>query len=60
MIILLCKGSAKVYKTLQQERETHLCLCKTRIGLTESQRKGIPRVADILREAKWTSKFTEY
>jgi hypothetical protein len=52
VIVLLCKGSAKVYKTLQQEQETHLYLCKTRIGLTESQRKGIPRVADILREAK--------
>jgi hypothetical protein len=34
LVILLCKGSAKVYKTLQQEQEIHLCFCKPHIGLS--------------------------
>ncbi len=40
LVILLCEGSAKIYKTLQWEQETHLCFCKTCIGLAESQPKG--------------------
>ncbi len=34
LVILLCEGSAKAYKTMHQEWETHLCFYKPRIGLT--------------------------
>ncbi len=37
LVVLLCKGSAKIYNTLQQEQETHVCFCKPCIGLTKSQ-----------------------
>ncbi len=37
LVVLLCKGSGKVYKTLQREQETHLCFCKPCISLTKSQ-----------------------